>query len=84
MASTSYLEYKVRMSKDRETGLIVAEAPTLGIADDGKDERQALSNLQKMVVFHLECLMEEGQNFPVEKRRGEGYYLRVKQPVHAA
>ena len=71
MAGTSYLEYKIQVFKDSETGLIVAEAPTLGIADDGRDEREALSNLQKMVVFHLECLIEEGQAIPVEKRRGE-------------
>jgi predicted RNase H-like HicB family nuclease len=82
--SRRYLEYKVKLSRDKETGLIVAEVPTLGLADDGSDQHEALSNLQHMVAFHLECLVEEREPIPTEKRLGAGLYIRVKLPAHAA
>jgi len=33
-----------------------------------------------MVVFHLECLLEEGGAIPQERDDGEGFYLRVRRP----
>ena len=84
MKVPAYLEYKVEVSKDKESGLVVAEVPALGIADDGVDHSEAIGNIQQMVAFHLECLAEEGASIPLETRRGEGLYLRVKRPARAA
>ena len=84
MATTEYLQYWVKISKDRATNLVVAEVPALGTADDGVDQQDALSNIQKMVEFHLDCLTEEGQPLPIEKRKREGLYLHVRRPARAA
>ncbi|MBM3943425.1 MAG: hypothetical protein FJ316_10995 [SAR202 cluster bacterium] len=84
MASDTLFEYRVRLLKDKETGQVVAEIPTLGIADYGLDSQQALHRLQRMVVFHLECLLAEGQPIPREKRSHRGLYLKVPYPLNAA
>ncbi len=84
MKASPYLEYRVRLSRDKATGLVVAEVPALGIADDGADKHEALANIRRMVSFHLECLAQEGEPFPTEKGHGEGIYLRVKCPARAA
>lgn len=77
-------EYRVSVSRDPETDRIVAEIPALQIADYGKDLPEALTHLEEMLRFHLECLQEEGKPIPVERDIEEGFYLRVKLPAHAA
>ena len=79
-----YVEYQVKVFRDKASGLVVAEVPVLGVADDGADHSEALANLRQMVAFHLQCLAEEGEPIPSETRRGEGLYLRVKRPARAA
>ena len=61
------LQYRVEVSKDPETGSVVAEVPALGIADYGADTPEALTNIKAMVAFHLECLQEEGKPIPAEE-----------------
>jgi predicted RNase H-like HicB family nuclease len=78
MEASRFYEFQVRLTKDKDTGQGVAEVPALDIADYGADSQQALQRLKKMVVFHLESLMDEGKPIPPEKRVGEGLYLRVK------
>ena len=82
--SSEYVEYRVKLFKDKATGLLVAEVPALGIADDGMDTSEALENLHQMVSFHLECLLEEGEIVPRERSKGEGIFFRVKLPARAA
>ncbi len=77
-------EYSVKVVKDRETGQVVVEVPTLGIADYGADSQKAFQNLRNMVAFHLECLLAEGKPIPVEKQTGQGLYLKVRYPKYAA
>ena len=84
MGAVEFREFHVRLSKDHETGQVVAEAPSLGIADYGSDHRKSLGRLRTMVSFHLECLVNEGKPIPKEKRQGESVYLRVKIPVRAS
>ena len=84
MKAQKYLEYQIKFSKDKATGLIAAEVPSLEIANDGKDKSEALKNIKDMISFHVECLIEEGQNIPQEKSKGEGIYLRIKWPERAA
>lgn len=84
MDSDGIHEFSVRLLKDGETGQVVAEVPTLDLADYGADSQQAFDRLQKMVAFHLECLEAEGKPIPQEKSTGEGLYLRVKSSAPAA
>ena len=84
MSLPSALQYRVIITKDEETGSIVAEVPALQLADYGGDLPEALGRLQSMLVFHLDCLREEGKPFPVERGDEEGFYLRVHLPAHAA
>jgi predicted RNase H-like HicB family nuclease len=72
------------VSKDRETGSVVAEIPALQIADSGADVPEALNRLQAMLTFHLDCLLEEGKPIPSEGSEDEGLYMRVRLPAHAA
>jgi predicted RNase H-like HicB family nuclease len=83
MRAPRYLQYRVKLSRDKATGLIVAEVPTLGIADDGIDHDEALRNIRQMITFHLSCLGEEGKLVPLEKRTGEGVYVRIRAPARA-
>jgi len=84
VGSDQFLQFRVKLIEDAETGQVVAEAPTLGIADYGVDGPEALNNLQEMIVFHLECLQAEGQPIPQEDTDEEGIYLRVRLPVGAS
>ena len=79
-----FLEYRVSISRDDETGQIVGEIPALGIADYGKDLPEALTHLEQMLRFHLECLQQEGKPIPTDQTLGEGLFLRVRLPAHAA
>lgn len=78
------LEFRVLLNRDTETGQVVVEIPTLGIADYGRDLPEGLTRMEEMLRFHLECLQEEGKPIPEERHGEEGFYLRVKPPAHAA
>ena len=77
-------QFMVRLSKDNDTGQVVAEVPSLDLADYGIDSDEAILRLQEMVIFHLECLATEGKNIPSESDPQEGLYLRVKLPTNAS
>lgn len=66
--------YKVFIAKDRETGNgklgFVAYVPKLGIADDGYTVEEALANVQSLIKFHLNCLIEEGESIPAPDEEG--------------
>jgi predicted RNase H-like HicB family nuclease len=79
MRASGFYESQARLTKDKDTGQVVAEVPTLDIADYGVDSQEALQRLRKMVAFHLESLIDEGKPIPSEKRVGEGLYLRVRE-----
>ena len=64
-----FLQYHVSVSRDSETGQVVAEIPALQIADYGKDLPEALSRLEEMLRFHLECLQAEGKPIPKEREQ---------------
>ena len=81
MNNDNYYEYRVSLAKDRETGQIIAEIPTLDISDFGADSQEAIESLEKMVEFHLECLVTEGKDIPEENKVSQGLYLRVKRPL---
>lgn len=84
MSLSSMLQYRVVITKDPETGSVVAEVPALSIADQGADVQEALTNIRAMVAFHVECLQEEGAPIPPGEEGEEGFYVHVKLPAHAA
>jgi predicted RNase H-like HicB family nuclease len=77
-------DYQVIFTRDAETENVVAEIPTLQIADFGADVPEALERLQAMATFHLDCMIQEGKPIPTESMDEAGLYLRVKPPLNAA
>jgi hypothetical protein len=84
MPHPSSLLYHVAFSRAAETDRVVAEVPTLDLADYGVDVPEALDRLQAMVTFHPDCLVQEGKPIPAERREDAGFYLRAMPPPHAA
>ena len=84
MQEQEVYRYRVVLSYDAETGLAIAEIPSLNLADQGKDGQEALQNIQDMLSFHLECLALDGEEIPYEESREEGLYVQVRVPVVAA
>lgn len=76
-----FAEYRVCLCWDAETELMVADVPALGIADDGPDAPSALDSVREMALFHIEGLIEEGKEVPVEARTEEGIFIRIRQRV---
>ncbi|MGB9706489.1 MAG: type II toxin-antitoxin system HicB family antitoxin [Microgenomates group bacterium] len=72
---TKVLNYRVIIKPDKRTGTgescFSALCPTLGIADDGDTFEEALNNLQKLIKFHLECLVKEKEEIPVDEPEKE-------------
>ena len=66
MSGPAILQCRVLVTKDTETGSVVAEMPALGIADQGVDVSEALANIKAVVAFYVECLQEEGEPIPTE------------------
>ena len=79
-----FVEYAVQISYDKETDQVVAEVPTLDIADYGPTVEEAMGSLREMVAFHLECLLEEGSAIPPSDASNEGYFIRTTVPSRAA
>lgn len=46
-----------------------AYCPTLGIADWGNSVDEAIKRIQSLMKFHVECLLEEKQEVPVENEQ---------------
>lgn len=56
------LNYRVVVEKETyDNGEIVyvTQVPTLGISDYGATIEKALKNTEKLIKFHLECLIDE-------------------------
>lgn len=61
------LNYRVIVEKENytdKTSVFVTHVPTLGISDYGPTLEQALGNTEKLIKFHLECLIEEEGAIP--------------------
>ena len=84
MQTQDLYRYRVVLSYDDETGQTIAEVPALDIADYGADSAEALRSVQEMILFHLECLILDGEEIPREESQEEGLYVQVRVPVVAA
>lgn len=72
MSRAATLAYRVLVTKDPETGSVVAEIPALHIPDFGVDVPEALERLRAMRTFHLDCLREEGRPILADRPMGDG------------
>ena len=84
MGGEEYKQYRILLAYDAETEQVTAEVPALGIADYGADVDEALQNVREMIAFHLECLLDEGEEIPEETAAEEGFYIHVRLPARAA
>lgn len=56
--------YTVIIEPD-EDGVYVATVPSVpGVADQGDTAEEALENLREALLFHLECMGEDGEALP--------------------
>lgn len=65
--NTKILNYRVLVEKEvYEDGspVYVTQVPSLGISDYGETIEEALANTEKLVKFHVESLIEEGEAVP--------------------
>ncbi|MEK6957682.1 MAG: type II toxin-antitoxin system HicB family antitoxin [archaeon] len=66
-----YMEYKVVLAKDAETGWYVAEIPALpGCVSQGKTRAQALKNIKDAIKGYLESIKKHPEE-KVFKRKVE-------------
>jgi len=64
---TEFLSYRVLVEKEKyEDGspVYVTQVPSLGISDYGETIEEALANTEKLIKFHVESLIEEGEAVP--------------------
>lgn len=67
MKETKNLTYRVFVEKEKYqdgSAVYVTQVPTLGISDFGSSIEEALNNTQKLIKFHIESLIEEGEPIP--------------------
>ena len=76
---TGFVDYKLVVSHDAETGQEVAQVPALGISDYGPGTA-ALDSVCQMTAFHLKCLVDEGEEIPTEPDEDAGLFIRVRVP----
>lgn len=69
---TKVLNYRITIEPDTRTGAnepgYAAYCPTLGLADGGDTIEEAIENIKKLITFHIECLVKEGQAVPVDSQ----------------
>lgn len=70
--STKFLNYLIVIQPDKRTGTgefcYSVYCPSLGLADSGDTIEEAITNIEHLIEFHLECLKEEGDIFVEDDR----------------
>lgn len=64
---TEVFNYRVIIERERYDdgkSVYAAYVPALGISDYGPTFEKALENTEKLIKFHVECLIEEGEPVP--------------------
>lgn len=82
------LNYLIIIEPDERTGTREAGysvfCPVLGLADGGDTIEEAIKNIEKLITFHLECLLEEKKNSfnsLITQENSIIAHARVKIPV---
>lgn len=60
-----------------------AYCPTLGLADYGESIDEAFKNIQSLVKFHIQSLLKDGIEVPIENT-AEEVITSTKVSIHAA
>ena len=61
------LNYRIIIEKETQkdgSTVFVTQVPTLGISDYGDTVEKALKNTERLIKFHLECLIDEQGSVP--------------------
>lgn len=73
MKKQTLLNYNILIEEDEHTGTdekcYAVYCPTLSLADWGDTIEEAAENMKKMIEFHLECLVAEGEEIPEETNK---------------
>jgi len=65
---TQILSYRVVVEKEAYqdgSQVYVTQVPSLGISDYGGTIEEALAHTERLIKFHIESLVEEGEAVPV-------------------
>lgn len=67
------LNYRIIIEPEKQGKKTVYNAycPTLGVADYGDSIDEALKNIQSLIKFHIECLLEDRAEVPLENTAEE-------------
>lgn len=67
------LNYRIIIEPEKMGKKVVYNAycPTLGLADYADSIDQAVKNIQSLIKFHIECLLEDGIEVPTENTEEE-------------
>lgn len=67
------LNYRIIIEPEKQGKKVVSNAycPTLGLADYGDSIDEAFKNIQSLIKFHIECLLEDGLEVPSENTEEE-------------
>lgn len=67
---TKVLNYRITIEPDTRVGTnesgYAVYCQTLGLADGGDTIEEAIENIKKLIVFHIECLVKEKLLVPVD------------------
>lgn len=65
---TQLLSYRIIIEPEKQGKKVVYNAycPILGLADYADSIDQAVKNIQSLIKFHVECLLEGGIEVPTE------------------
>lgn len=65
---TQVLNYRIIIEPEKMGRKTVYNAycPTLGVADWGSSVEEAIKNIQSLIKFHIECLLEDKTEVPVD------------------
>lgn len=70
---TKILNYRIIIEPEKKGKKTVYNAycPTLGLADYGYSIDESIKNINSLIKFHLECLLEDGLEIPSENTAKE-------------
>lgn len=65
---TRILNYRIIIEPEKQGRKTVYNAycPTLRVADYGDSVEEAIKNIQSLIGFHIECLLEDKVEVPVD------------------
>ncbi len=85
---TKLLNYHILVEPDERMGTdepcYTSFCPILGLSESGDTAEEAVENMKKLILFHLESLRLEDEEIP-EPQRHDGLLVSVQVPFpHAA